>query len=234
MIKCLHYSDTHGLHTSSRMWYPTHKDGFDIMFHTGDLCNHGSYMEALDFIYHCNDMILGGQFKHIIITPGNHDFIFTQKDELKALKKLCHKNLHILVNRSIEIMGYKIYGSPMTPRFRHWDFMYDDKDAKRVWGKIPKGTDILLTHGPAYDILDASEIYPSLMIVPLGCEALKARIDVVKPIVHLCGHIHMSYGYKEVDGVHHFNGAILNGQYRITNMPHAFTIDGKELTEIIY
>lgn len=48
------------------------------------------------------------------------------------------------------VHGYKVYGSPYTPDYHGWAFMYNKKDASKVWEQIPDDTDILLTHGPPF------------------------------------------------------------------------------------
>ena len=58
-------------------------------------------------------------------------------------------------NESVEILGLKIYGSPYSPEFCNWAFSINpDDESKQMWDKIPKDTDILITHGPPYKILD--------------------------------------------------------------------------------
>ena len=48
---------------------------------------------------------------------------------------------------------------------------------------IPDDIDILLTHGPAYDILDKCPY-------PVGCELIRKKILEIKPRFYICGHIH--------------------------------------------
>jgi Icc-related predicted phosphoesterase len=63
--------------------------------------------------------------------------------------------------------------------------------------------------------------------VPLGCELLAERIKVVKPKIHVCGHIHTGYGYKFVDGTHYFNAAVLDERYTFTQKPMTVEWDPK-------
>ena len=46
-----------------------------------------------------------------------------------------------------------------------------------------------LTHGPAYQIFDRTNRYDDA-----GCEALRARLSVLRPRLHLVGHIHEAHG----------------------------------------
>ena len=50
---------------------------------------------------------------------------------------------------------------------------------------IPEDTDIVITHGPPYGILD--KIYNGQSV---GCKILLNVIERVKPKVHIFGHIH--------------------------------------------
>ena len=58
---------------------------------------------------------------------------------------------------------------------------------------IPKNIDILLTHGPAYGILD--EVNGE----HVGCEDLLNELDTICPKVLVCGHLHSAHGIKEVN-----------------------------------
>jgi hypothetical protein len=60
-------------------------------------------------------------------------------------------NCIYLENEFTIVHGYKIYGSPLTPEFCGWAFMYQtDEEAKKNWEKVPDDVDILVTHGPPY------------------------------------------------------------------------------------
>ncbi len=53
------------------------------------------------------------------------------------------------------IEGLKFYGSPWQPTFHNWAFNLDrGEEIKKVWDKIPNDTDVLITHGPPFGILD--------------------------------------------------------------------------------
>ena len=80
---------------------------------------------------------------------------------------------------------------------------------------IPHNMDIVVTHGPAWGHLD-TVVGQSMN---LGCELLAERLKVVKPKIHVCGHIHSGYGYKFVDGTHYFNAAVLGEDYVFTQKP---------------
>ena len=67
----------------------------------------------------------------------------------------------------------------------------------------------------------------------LGCELLTERIKIVKPKIHVFGHIHSGYGYKFDGEIHYINASVLNERYEYTNKP--FTIDwDRETNEITF
>ncbi|CAG8816179.1 23913_t:CDS:2, partial [Dentiscutata erythropus] len=89
--------------------------------------------------------------------------------------------------------GYQLYGSPYTPRFYDWAFNGDRGSfLKEKWSKIPPTTHILMTHGPPSGILDLTASGESA-----GCVDLLQRIQEIKPLVHVFGHIHEGYGVLE-------------------------------------
>jgi hypothetical protein len=124
---------------------------------------------------------------------------------------------------NLEVIGedyetaVKVYGSPWQPEFYNWAFNLPRMgwELEVKWNDIPMNTDILVTHGPALGQLDTVVGQG----VPLGCELLAERIKVVKPKIHVCGHIHTGYGYKFVDGTHYFNAAVLDERYTFTQKP---------------
>jgi Icc-related predicted phosphoesterase len=93
---------------------------------------------------------------------------------------------------------------------------------------IPEGIDILITHGPAWGILDDVEGNRN---VHLGCELLADKIKQIKPKIHICGHIHSGHGYYYDGHTHYFNASVLNEQYLYSNKP--WNIDWNPITNEI-
>ena len=79
------------------------------------------------------------------------------------------------------------WGSPYTPEFLNWAFMYPrGTSSKLYWNLIADNLDVLVTHGPPFGILD--ETAPGKE--HLGCEELLNAVKEKEPRVHLFGHIH--------------------------------------------
>jgi hypothetical protein len=118
----------------------------------------------------------------------------------------------------------RIYGLPHTPEFYSWAFNLPKNGIQLAgkWEAIPNNTDILVTHGPAFGTLDTVVGRPW---DGLGCELLAERIAIVKPKIHVCGHIHSGYGYEFKDNTHFFNASVLDERYEYTQKPMTFDWD---------
>lgn len=184
-MKSVLISDTHMQHDD----FLDMPEG-DILIHAGDMTWQGTVQEIIKV----NAWF--GKYKHkykkIIVTPGNHDWLF-QRDPNHA--KMLMSNATVLIDERIEFEGLKIWGSPRTPIFCNWAFNEGrGEEIKRYWDMIPDDTNVLITHGPAYSILD--EVRPGTVHRDkVGCydllEALK-RLNQLK--LHVFGHIHQSRG----------------------------------------
>lgn len=160
-------------------------------------------------------------YKDIVVVAGNHDRIFAYH------QKACEDQLrrigaHYLQDASAEIQGLKFYGSPWTPWFfgAHWVFNLSDKrseeHAQETWNKIPDDTDVLITHGPPYGILDeCPDFYLNNRSV--GCSTLLDKVLEVKPRLHVFGHIHEGYGQMDTDNTIFVNAAVHDGDFKPTN-----------------
>lgn len=199
-IDCI--SDTHTKHGKIKL------PGGDILIHSGDCSSHGELREVLAFL----DWFSDQDYSHLILIAGNHDFIFEKQPSLMAEE--CKKRGIIYLNDSgVEIEGIKIWGSPVQPWFYDWAFNRGrGAEIKKHWDLIPNDTDILVTHGPPYMILDG---------VPqrggwyenVGCVDLYAKILETKVKLHVFGHIHEGAGHKYIDGRTYVNASSLDGMY---------------------
>lgn len=195
-MKILHLSDTHGSHRRLR-----DLPEVDIIVHSGDFTMNGSESEAIDFMnWYCEL-----PYSHKIFICGNHDECLYGAN-IGGLDN----NVHYLCNSGVEIAGVKFYGVPM--------FMGDcvTERQSRHYANIPSDTDVLITHSPAYRILDYDDE------INYGSEELLSRISMLHLKAHLFGHIHAQHGMKIINGTVFSNGAIVCADY--TNLLPANTI----------
>jgi len=95
----------------------------------------------------------------------------------------------------------------------------DPDEIRHHWSEIPIDTDILLTHGPPYSILDVT----SHTAHNLGCkELLKSVTSVVKPKLHFFGHAHRAYGQlkneDELGRTLFVNASLCDSQFRTAHL----------------
>jgi len=212
-MKILFISDTHGLHENigKEILKPA-----DIIIHAGDVSNIGRFYEVSKFLHWFSSL---KQYKHKI--AGNHDFYFQNESKLLIQSMLDeHPDIIYLENNSVEIDGVKFWGSPYSLPFFNWAFMKPECDLKNIWSLIPDDVDVLITHTPAYGILDYA-IYGK---EHTGSKSLYKRILKVKPKIHVSGHIHEGYGILEEDGITYLNASLLNEKYNMVNKPLILTI----------
>jgi Icc-related predicted phosphoesterase len=195
----------------------------DILVHAGDCTSMGQKHEINEFLKWFSNT----EFEHKIFIAGNHDFGFEQKTDIdQQIKDL---GVTYLFDNDITINGIKFYGSPWQPEFYNWAFnLPRGEELAAKWEKIPDDVDILITHGPAYGILDYAPIGGHV-----GCEELYRKIVEVKPKIHVCGHIHDSYGQKSMGGIEFLNASTLNDRYEYAHKPIVVEYD-TETKEITY
>jgi Icc-related predicted phosphoesterase len=202
-MKIVFISDTHGQHENLVL-----PEG-DMIIHAGDVSKRGGMAEMENFLNWYESL----PFKYKVFTVGNHDFLAENAPAL--FKKLIPDNCVYLENSDVTIEGIRIWGSPITPWFYDWAFNRQrGADIAKYWAKIPIGTDIVVTHGPVYDILDRTTRGDLT-----GCEDLRAKLEEIKPKYHVFGHIHEAYGMKTVGETTYINASVLDEQYRMAHKP---------------
>ena len=197
-MKILHISDTHNCHRRLRDLPEA-----DILVHSGDFCMVGTAHEAIDFLNWFCDL----PYKHKIFICGNHDNCLYGAN-IDGLPD----NIYYLCNSGIEIEGTKFYGIPM--------FMEDcvtDRQS-RSYAKIPDNTDVLITHSPAFGILDFDNG------INYGSKEILMKLSNLHLKAHLFGHIHSQHGVMEQNGIIFSNGAIMNTGYSTLNTTNVIKI----------
>lgn len=178
-MKLVCISDTHNQHVGLAL-----PEG-DVLIHAGDLTGKGTDAEVQEALEWFGQV---GTFRHRVMIAGNHDFLFER--EPGYARSLIPPNVMYLENSGAVIEGVRFWGSPITPFFHDWAFNRHASVIGRHWKAIPSDTDVLITHGPPFGVLDRVDGGEQV-----GCPQLLAEIvNRIRPQVHVFGHIHEGYG----------------------------------------
>ncbi|MCB9235695.1 MAG: metallophosphatase domain-containing protein [Bacteroidia bacterium] len=207
-MKIVFISDTHGKHKDLQL-----PDG-DVLVHAGDLSPRGSARDLQEFFHWFETR----PHAHKICIAGNHDFLAEDNPEMFA--KLVPDNVIYLNDSGCEIEGVKFWGSPITPWFYDWAFNRKrGEEIARYWSLIPEDTDVLITHGPPYGILDKTARGDLA-----GCEELLRRVEEVQPKIHVFGHIHEARGAVKKGKTQFVNASVLNLMYMLVFDPQEYSL----------
>lgn len=209
MTKIVCISDTHNTH--NKLVIPE----CDILIHAGDESFMGRATELMDF----SEWFDKQPAKHLVWIPGNHSVGFAAQypHSLKWIKNNSPRT-HVLLNSDVTLEGLKIWGSPVTPWFHDWAYNeYRGAPIKKFWDAIPDDTAIVVTHGPPHGILDV--VSRGFIDENTGCEELMKRLQVIKPKLHVFGHIHEGYGQQQVGSTIYVNASSVDEAYSSGNKP---------------
>jgi Icc-related predicted phosphoesterase len=199
-------SDTHALHREVEV------PAGDLLIHAGDFTMDSRSAEKLiDF----NDWL--GELPHPyrVVIPGNHDGVVDDPS-----RRCLISNATLLIDEGVEINGLKIWGSPVTPLFGEAFGIASERDRVKLYSRIPGDTDVLVTHGPPYGILDqqpGTEYHA-------GCPKLLDAVRRVKPMLHVFGHVHAGYGIFSTPDTLFVNAALPGSTFGMSNRPHVFRL----------
>lgn len=208
-MKFVAIADTHGQHDLLEL------PAGDVLIHAGDMTTRGYRHEVESFLTWMEHQ----DYTYKILIAGNHDFFF-ERETAENIHAIIPSNIIYLENSMVTINNIKIWGSPITPWFYDWAFNKNrGKEISAYWDQIPQGVDIVVTHGPAYNILDKTFSGQNV-----GCQDLLGKIIEVKPKVHICGHIHEGYGAITIDETRFINASVLNERYIMKNKPIVFEL----------
>lgn len=178
IIDCI--SDLHG-------FYPDDLPGGDLLIVAGDLTARDLENEYALFDYWLNKQ----KYSAKIVIAGNHDN-FLQKSGCNSYG-FGHRHLQFgtyLEDSGTEFNGLKIWGCPHSLVFKGLNpncaaFTGNEEDLKKKYDLIPNGIDILISHTPAYGILDKNVDGEHC-----GSKSLLDAIQRVMPRFVIHGHIH--------------------------------------------
>ena len=167
----------------------------DLLIHCGDFTDRGTEAEALDFL----NWFIALPHPHKLFVTGNHDLCLWDAEDIDDLPP----NVLFLQDKACEIGGVKFFGLG----YNH---------SERL---IPNDVDVLITHEPPMMIRDKSNG------THWGNLPLRNRVMEIKPKFHLFGHAHESYGTDVFGNTVFSNGAVLDDQYHLVNVPALLTLE---------
>ena len=220
-------SDTHQKHNQLNNDLP----GGDLLLHAGDFMTSGYSKTEAEQFFKWYEM---RGYDNCVFIAGNHDRIMQDEPEMMRGLLTGYKGIDYLEDETIIIESsdttrIKVYGSPWQPEFYDWAYNLprNGEELKAKWDAIPDDTDILITHGPAWGVVDTVLGRNQ----HLGCELLAERIKTIRPKIHICGHIHSGNGHYFDGHTHFINASVLNERYNYAHEP--FHIDWNPITNEI-
>jgi Icc-related predicted phosphoesterase len=216
-MKIVAFSDTHGQQNDKlTQWFESNPA--DLLIFAGDLQRNNS-----DYGYEFIDWFRKLPYTYRVMIFGNHDG--NSNDLYRYLQVKEAEDVILLNNESIVIEGIKIFGSPYTLKYLNWFFMREDDRLEEIWKLIPDDTNILITHGPPYGILD--ETFDGKLV---GSKTLLDRIKELKHLKYnIFGHVQEAHGMKDVGGVTFLNVSLLNEKYQLVNNPTIISYETGEI-----
>lgn len=207
-MKIIAFSDIHGQQSEKlTRWFDDNPA--DLLIFAGDLQANQTNDYGVNFV----DWVHQLPYKDKVLVFGNHDGNYVHT--LTRVIEKEYTDITFLNNGSIIIDDIKIFGSPHSVEYGSWWFMMKDNELEKLWKKIPDDTDILITHGPPFGILDYT-----CDNFTTGSKTLLKRISELKNLkYHIFGHIHESYGIKTIENKTFMNVSLLDEKYRFINNP---------------
>lgn len=201
-------SDTHALHDEVRV-----PDG-DLLIHAGDFSNIGALEDVIAF----NEFLGRLPHPHKVVIAGNHDFCF---ERIPERARPLITAAHYLQDEEVTVAGLRIWGSPWQPEFMNWAFnLPRGEPLRQKWAQIPRGIDVLVTHGPPLGHGDLVAHRDERV----GCADLLEAVQRVRPRLHVFGHIHEGYGITQDAHTVFANASCCTLDYEPTNSPLVFDL----------
>jgi hypothetical protein len=198
-----------------------------------------------DVFIHCGDLMYTGYpdewaerkswlsklpHKHKYLIPGNHDFHLQNYAGVARAELRKEAGVRVILPDAPDFLlpnGMQAAACSYVTGLRGWAFSADEQYVEDYLEQLPVEPDVMLTHAPMFNVLDA--IYPHKTAhreqEHVGCLAFNRwfyrRQEQGKkvPLLWFCGHIHESYGHTNQSGTQFYNAAMCDRMYNQANNP---------------
>jgi predicted phosphohydrolase len=209
-VRVVAVSDLHG-------WLPSIPP-CDLLLLAGDLCPLADHSDAAQRAFLAGpfrDWLEGVPAGAIAAVAGNHDLILAREPELLDPLPLTY-----LCDGEAVVAGLRIWGSPYAVTFGDWAFMEGDAELEERFAVIPEGLDVVMVHGPPFEVLDRAS-----RGVDTGSHALRHAILRARPAVGIFGHIHEAHGEALLGDTRCFNVSLVDRWYVVSHAPTTFDLE---------
>lgn len=204
----------------------------DLLIIAGDVCpmwDHHVDVQLYWLNYDFRNWLADIPARKIIGIAGNHDFVF---ETHPASVDNLHLTWTYLRDSETTFEGLRIYGLPWVPNLPGWAFYASRERLAKYYGQVPKGIDIVVSHGPPHKYGDhTSKRYGNLDV---GCRAANDMLHRARPKAMIYGHIHEGYGHyrfkpQHGDEIDLYNVAYVDENYVMRdNATVEIMIDAKQ------
>lgn len=183
-MRILAFSDLHRNRRAAKAVVDASRKA-DIVVGAGDFATNGiGLSETVD--------VLRAIAVPTIFVAGNHD-------NLAELRDACRDRdaIHVLHGDGRVIGGVSFFGLGFEIPARRddpWNQRLEETGARELLKGCPEGA-VLVTHSPPFGVADVQTTG-----VHEGSRAIREAVEVSKPWLHLCGHIHHAWGMSGVIG----------------------------------
>jgi len=205
-MKLLLFSDLHCSSSAARRMVEL-ASGVDVVIGAGDFAN---MRRGIDVTIE----ILRAIERPAVLVPGNGESV----EELRAASR-DWPSVQVLHGSGVKLEGVEFFGIgggiPVTP-FGEWSYDFSEDQAEELLAGCPEGG-VLVSHSPPKGAVDVSSGGQSL-----GSTAVRRVIEVKRPKLVVCGHIHDCSGQSTKIGdtvvvnagpggmVHNLEGPVLD------------------------
>ena len=172
----------------------------DVILIAGDITNQGASYFQVDIHEAYSYLVELSKYAPIYVITGNHDIGMIHYD-FKI------PNVKNITDKKVEFQGKSIIGMNMTTCYnlpflaKRWERTTYNKRAENAYYSQFDYADIVLSHSPAFKLLDKTRSNEHI-----GSKALKKYLKLFSPKLLICGHVH-----EEKDKmIKHLNTTIYN------------------------